>query len=105
MPAKPVPPHAKGRPDPGGSTGRHGSPYEQPALRRRGRLEAAHPVKQIHTGQRRPHQADRRQEPQPLDPRHPDAVEAHQLARRSGSHDSGRKAFPGGRRLTWADPR
>jgi hypothetical protein len=48
-------------------------------------------VKQIHLGKRRPRRADRRQEPLPLDPRHPDTVKAHQLARRSGSHDTGRR--------------
>jgi hypothetical protein len=48
-------------------------------------------VKQIYIGKRRPRRADRRQEPLPLVPRDPDTVKAHQLARSSGSHDTGRR--------------
>jgi hypothetical protein len=48
-------------------------------------------MKQTHISKRRSRPANTRQEPLRPDPRDPDIVRAHQLARGSGSHDTGRR--------------
>ncbi len=56
-------------------------------------------MRQIRISKRRARRAEWRQEPLQADPRDPDIVKAHQLARRSASPDTSRRQ-PGRRRHT-----